>query len=132
MNIPTLAGIDHVHVYVTDRDAAERWYRDILGFTAVEKFRFWATPDGPLVLEDPGGKAHLALFESEKFPHTSMIAFGASGEAFLAWKTHLEEHGVALRISDHDAAWSMYFSDPFDNLHEITTYDHEFVARQIS
>ena len=131
MNIPTLDGIDHVHVYVTDRAAAERWYRDILGFTAVEKFRFWATPDGPLTLEDPAGRIHLALFESGKFPHTSMIAFGASGEEFLTWKTYLEGRGVELRISDHDAAWSMYFSDPFDNLHEITTYDHDFVTRQL-
>lgn len=132
MTIPPLQGIDHIHVYVTDRDAAERWYRDVLGFTVVEKFRFWATPDGPLTLEDPSGTIHLALFESGKFPHTSMIAFGATGADFLSWKAYLEDRGVELRVSDHDAAWSMYFSDPFDNLHEITTYDYEFVAQRLS
>lgn len=131
-DMPTLTGIDHIHVYVDDRAAAQQWYRDVLGFTPVEAFLFWATPDGPLTLENPEGTVHLALFESRKFPHTSAIAFGASGEQFLAWKAHLEGLGIELRLADHDAAWSLYFSDPFDNLHEITTYEHDFVRRHIS
>ena len=64
--MPALTGIDHIHVYVDDRAAAERWYRDVLGFTVVEKFRFWATPDGPLTLENAEGNVHLALFRAEQ------------------------------------------------------------------
>ncbi|UCC14576.1 MAG: hypothetical protein JSW21_00990, partial [Gammaproteobacteria bacterium] len=62
---------------------------------------------------------------------TSTIAFGVTGEEFLAWKKHLEKHSLRLRIADHALAWSMYFHDPFDNLHEITTYDHAHVREQL-
>ena len=127
---PKLDGIDHVHVYVRSWDEAESWYGDVLGFTPLEKFRVWAVDGGPLTLEDPGGTVHLALFESDR-PPTSTIAFGASGEQFLAWKEHLEQHGLELRVTDHDLAWSMYFQDPFGNLHEITTYDHDHVRTHV-
>ena len=60
------------------------------------------------------------------------IAFGASGEEFLAWKAHLEGHGLDLRISDHDLAYSLYFSDPWRNLHEITTYERDYVAERLA
>ena len=78
--IPTLTGIDHVHVYVTDRQAAEDWYRDVMGFERVEALMSWATEQGPLTLEDPSGSVHLALFESDQGPDTT-IAFGANGDA---------------------------------------------------
>jgi catechol-2,3-dioxygenase len=102
----------------------------VLGFTRLEAFEVWAVDGGPLTLEDQSGKVHLALFESAQAP-TSTIAFGASGEEFLAWKTHLEHHSLKLRISDHTLAWSLYFHDPFGNMHEITTYDHAHVAQHL-
>jgi len=91
----------------------------------------WAVENGPLTLENPEGTVHLALFESDRSP-TSTIAFGASGEEFLAWKAHLESHAIDLRITDHQLAWSMYFSDPFGNCHEITTNDYDMVSKQIA
>ena len=90
----------------------------------------WAVDGGPLTLENAGGSVHLALFESDN-PPTSTIAFGASGEEFLAWKTHLEGCGLELRVADHDLAWSMYFHDPFGNYHEITSYDHSFLRERL-
>ncbi|MFN3243212.1 MAG: VOC family protein [Planctomycetota bacterium] len=63
-------GIDHVHVYVADRDAAASWYARVLGFGVVEKYRSWADdPDGPLTIEDPRGRVHLALFASGEPGH---------------------------------------------------------------
>ena len=124
---PSLLGIDHVHVYVADRQAAEKWYTDVLGFKRVAEFDVWATKTGPLTISDPSDKVHLALFERENEPPSTAIAFGATGEGFLAWKTHLERHGIRLRIADHDLAFSLYFNDPDENLHEITTYEHEIV-----
>ena len=129
--IPNLKGIDHVHVYVKDREAAAAWYESVLGFRPVGKFMVWAVKGGPLTLEDPGGSIHLALFESDKGPDTN-IAFGASGEEFLAWKLHLEGHGLELRVTDHKLAWSLYFHDPDGNMHEITTYDHGYVTERLS
>ncbi|WP_176491141.1 MULTISPECIES: VOC family protein [Microbulbifer] len=29
---PKLSGIDHVHIYVSDRPAAHHWYQEVLGF----------------------------------------------------------------------------------------------------
>lgn len=128
---PTVSGIDHVHIYVANWDAGEQWYEEILGFKRVEKFMVWAVKGGPLTLENPEGNIHLALFEREDHPNTSAIAFGASGENFLAWKSHLQSHDLELRVTDHNLAYSLYFSDPWGNLHEITTYDHDFVREQL-
>jgi len=127
---PKLNGIDHVHVYVADWGDAEQWYQRVLGFKRVEKFMVWAVKNGPLTLESPDGNVHLALFEREDHPDTSAIAFGASGEEFLSWKSHLEDQGLELRITDHTLAYSLYFSDPWGNLHEITTYDHDYVRER--
>ena len=128
---PTLNGIDHVHVYVANWGEAEKWYESVLGFRRVEKFMVWAVKNGPLTLENPEGDIHLALFEREGHADTSAIAFGATGTEFLTWKTHLEEQGLKLRITDHKLAYSLYFSDPWGNLHEITTYEHEHVRENL-
>jgi len=128
---PKLSGIDHVHVYVANWDDGEEWYQEVLGFKRVEKFMIWAVENGPLTLENSEGNVHLALFEREH-PDTSAIAFGATGEEFLAWKAHLESHDLELRVTDHNLAYSLYFSDPWGNLHEITTYDHDYVAEHLN
>jgi catechol 2,3-dioxygenase-like lactoylglutathione lyase family enzyme len=128
--IPGLTGIDHVHIYVRSWTEAEAWYQRMLGFRRVEKFMVWAVENGPLTLEDPSGTVHLALFEDENPPGDTAIAFGASGESFIDWKNHLEAEGVALRVADHKLAWSLYFRDPDNNMHEITTYDHAHVSAQ--
>lgn len=127
---PKLTGIDHVHVYVDSWEEAEPWYRDVLGFSRVDELAIWAVNNGPLTLEDESRTAHIALFEAQQ-PRTSTVAFGATGEEFLRWKTHLEGRDLKLRVTDHKLAWSMYFSDPFGNMHEITTYEHDFVRARI-
>ena len=129
---PKLRGIDHIHIYVTAWDEAEDWYRSVLGFERVDALMAWAVPGGPRTLAKPGSDIHLALFENDDHPNTSAIAFGATGEEFLAWKEHLETHGLELRIADHKLAWSLYFNDPYGNMHEITTYDIEHVGRQLA
>ena len=129
--IPSLEKIDHVHVYVSDREAAVKWYTDVLGMRPIKAFLSWSKGGGPLTLEDPSGEVHLALFERENPTSISTVAFGASGEQFLKWKTHLEGKGLTLRVNDHDMAFSLYFSDPDGNLYEITTYEHEAVRKAL-
>jgi len=129
---PKLNGIDHVHVYVASWSDAEEWYQTVLGFKRVDALMFWAVDNGPLTLENPEGNIHLALFERDSHPDTSAIAFGASGEEFLAWKAHLESQGLELMVTDHSLSYSMYFSDPWGNLHEITTNERDYVAEKLA
>ncbi len=129
---PPLTGFDHIHLYVRNREAAARWYADVLGFEPVEALLSWAVKDGPLTLEDPGRTIHLALFDKPAHRGSTAIAFGADGEAFLAWKDHREGKGLPLRITDHRLAYSLYFADPDNNSHEITTYERDFVARRLN
>ncbi len=129
---PNLKGIDHVHVYVADWAAAEAWYRRVLGFSRVEALMPWAVDNGPLTIENADGSIHLALFQTDRRPPISTVAFGATGEEFLAWKDHLEAAQLTLRVTDHRLAYSLYFSDPDGNTYEITTYDHEHVRARVA
>ncbi len=129
---PKLNGIDHVHIYVANWGDAEDWYKTVLGFNRVDALMAWAVKDGPLTIENPEGNIHLALFERDSHPDTSVIAFGASGEEFLAWKAHLENHRLELRLTDHKLTFSLYFSDPWGNPYEITTDERDHVAEQLA
>jgi catechol-2,3-dioxygenase len=64
----------------------------------------------------------------------SRLAFRVDADAFLAFVTRWEHRGVAdsgvpLRIRDHTTAFSAYFTDPYGNALEVTSYDHEPVRR---
>jgi catechol 2,3-dioxygenase-like lactoylglutathione lyase family enzyme len=122
---PSLQRIDHIHVYVSDRSAAERWYRAVLGFTRVQELEFWAADGGPLTLADAAGEIHLALFERPAQSRHSTIAFAVTAENFLAWREHLRGFPeLAVELDDHDVSWSLYFRDPDGNPYEITSYEY--------
>lgn len=129
---PILSGVDHLHVNVGNWSEAENWYSEILDFTRVDALMAWAIKNGPLTLQNPEGNIHLALFESDNPESTSVIAFGATGAEFLNWRSHLERHGLELRITDHKLAYSIYFSDPWQNSYEITTYERDYVAGELA
>lgn len=129
---PKLEKVDHLHVNVGSWSEAEEWYGSVLGFGRVEALMAWAVKNGPLTIEDPSGTIHLALFESERPEATNVIAFGAGGDEFVKWKAHLESLGLPLRITDHKLAYSLYFSDPWKNNLEITTYERDYVATKLA
>ena len=130
--IPKLSGVDHLHVNVGSWNEAEDWYRRVLNLSRVDALMGWAVKNGPLTIENPEGTVHLALFESDTPKTTDVIAFGATGKEFLSWKTHLENLGLKLRVADHKMAYSLYFSDPWQNSHEITTYERDYVAERLA
>lgn len=122
---PTLDAIDHVHVFVADRAAAEAWYGRVMGLVRVPELAFWADDGGPLTLGNPAGTIHLALFERPRERCRSTIAFGVGAAALLAWRAHLGVVlGRELALEDHAVSWSLYFEDPDGNPYEITTHDH--------
>ena len=122
---PNLTGIDHVHVFVSDRVAAEDWYGRALGFKRVPHLASWAAGDGPLTLANESGNTHLALFEKPRKECRSTIALGCSSAEFLAWRVHLQSVlGRELEAVDHEHSWSLYFEDPDANPFEITSYEY--------
>lgn len=126
---PELLDVDHVHVHVRDRAAAESWYSRVLGLTRVPGFESWAVGDGPRMLGNPSGSIRLSLFQRPVAPSRSVIAFRVGGRTFLDWQRHLRSAGIdGVEPEDHGLSWSIYFADPDGNPFEITTYDHAQVA----
>ncbi|NNE59717.1 MAG: VOC family protein [Woeseia sp.] len=130
--IPQLTGVDHVHIAVDNWADAEAWYKKVMGFKRIDALMGWAVNGGPLTIENPEGTVHLAMFEKSDQPDMSAVAFGANADEFLEWKEHLEGHGLKLRLTDHKMAYSLYFSDPWCNRYEITTYDRDHVAEKLA
>ena len=123
---PPVRSIDHIHVFVADRAAAERWYERVLGFMRVKEYEFWAADGGPLTIQNREGTVHIALFERPPEKCRSTIALGVGAREFLAWRTHLAQAlGQAPTLEDHDLSVSLYFPDPDGNPYEITTYDYQ-------
>ena len=123
---PVLQAFDHIHVYVTDRVAAEAWYDEVLGLHRTPELEFWATDGGPLTLQNASGTIHIALFERPAQACRSVIALRVGARPYRAWKAHLEAL-LPGQVSeeDHVASWSLYFADPDGNPYEITTYEVE-------
>lgn len=142
----TDAALDHVEVFVPDRAAAAAWYRYVLGLAPVDKWSYWATPRGPLMLAPggavPAGGSMIALFERTPCAARGLgehhrVAVRTGGEAFLRFVAHaaeaelFDETGAPLpgvTPVDHDGAFSVYFCDPWGNRCEVTTYDWHLVA----
>jgi catechol 2,3-dioxygenase-like lactoylglutathione lyase family enzyme len=136
--------IDHVEVFVPDRYEAAKWYEKVFGLTILEDFEFWATEGGPLMISSDGGSTKIALFEGNppnaggKFS-AKRVAFRVDGLGYLTFLDRLDtihiNNDVGARLTrdaavDHGAAWSIYFTDPYGNRYEITTYDYDVVKDQ--
>ena len=129
---PLLESIDHIHVFVSDRAAAERWYATVMGFERVRDLEFWAADGGPLTIADRSGTIHLALFERPAQACRSTIALGVDATQFLAWRTHLARiFEREVEAVDHQVSWSLYFADLDGNPFEITSYDYATLATKL-
>jgi catechol 2,3-dioxygenase-like lactoylglutathione lyase family enzyme len=116
--------IDHVHVFVTDREAAAAWYARVLDLHPVPALAGWAADGGPLTLANAEDSVHLALFERPLAPCRSTIALRVDGAALLAWRERVQAAtGLRLELVDHGASWSFYFDDPDGNPYEVTSYE---------
>lgn len=123
----TPSAILETALYVTDLDAAERFYGETLGLAPITKV------DGRHVFFRCGGGV-LLLFNSDATrnppppdarlpvpPHGTSgeghLCFAATAEEIDRWKSCLEEKGIAIEA---DFEWpkggrSIYFRDPSGN-----------------
>ena len=125
---PKLQIIDHIHVFVPDRQKALDWYSAILGFKPVNRLLFWAKT-GPLTIGNEEGSIQIALFEGEPDNNRSVIAFNATGEEFINWHKRIN-NGLSkvIEVDDHSVSFSIYFEDSYGNPYEITSYDYEILS----
>ena len=125
----TLDRVDHIHVLVRDRVAAEQWYARVMFLARVPELEFWAPDGGPLTIGNPSGTVHLALFERPTQQCRSTVAFAVGAEEFLEWRGHLHAAlGHPVAMEDHAVSWSLYFADPDGNPFEITSYEYAALA----
>lgn len=127
----TPSGILETVLHASDLDAAERFYRDALGFEPFAKV------EGRHVFYRCGNQVFL-IFNPEETkkppapdaavpvpPHGSFgqghVCFRASAAELEAWRAHLKSKGVVIEA---DFEWpaggrSIYFRDPAGNCLEI-------------
>jgi len=128
---PSRFTLDHVELFVPDRQAAAAWYADVLGCEPVAGTESWAADSaGPLMISPDGGRTKLALFAGEPLGARrpagyQRVAFRVSATEFLAFMARLPSLGGETRVVDHGAAWSAYFTDPDGHPLEVTTYEVE-------
>ena len=124
---PKLKNIDHIHIFVTDRQEALKWYKNVLGLEPVKKLLFWAKT-GPLIIGNEEGSVHIALFKGKPKKNRSVIAFNTTGKEFINWHKKINNAlGSNIDVEDHSVSFSIYFEDPYGNPYEITSYDYEIL-----
>ena len=125
---PKLQNIDHIHVFVPDRQEALGWYNTILGFKPIKRLMFWAET-GPLTIGNDEGTIHIALFKGKPKSNRSVIAFNATGEEFIDWHKRINNVlNEVIEVDDHSVSFSIYFEDPYGNPYEITSYEYEILS----
>ncbi|MFD1646290.1 VOC family protein [Haloarchaeobius litoreus] len=132
-------GIDHVECYVPDRREAAEWYRKTLGLETNEMG--WESY-GPLMVTSDAGATNLALFEgdpsgAEPGVGFHRVAFRIDGEGFFEIVDRLTADPTVDvdgrdDVRDHTYSFSVYFSDPYGNPFEVTTYEYAFVEEALS
>ena len=114
-------------IYVDDLDAAEAFYRDVLGLEVIGKESgrhvFFRVGDGVLLAFSPG-----ATLQGDKLPpHGTTgpghFALGVRAEHLDGWRARLGGAGVVI---EKEMTWprggrSLYFRDPAGNSVELVT-----------
>ncbi len=120
--------LDHCVIHISDWDASNPFYRDVLGAELVAKGAGWAYRFGDQQLNvhgpgvDPDPVARLPVQ-----PGNSDLCFVYDGPIEDA-VAHLEAHGVAVELGPVERAGargtgrSVYFRDPDGSLLEFITY----------
>lgn len=126
--VPT--GIDHIVIWVSDLQAAQRWYCEVMGcrpgydYSDIAMVHLW---HGPVLVglwdaNDPrAAYAADARGQGENVHH---VAFGWQGTTEAAVRAHLATHDVEViretrQVGARGFGLALYFRDPWGNLIEL-------------
>lgn len=124
------AGILETVLYASDLDAAERFYRDVLGMEPFSKSPgrqlFYRCGNQVFLVFNPEATSKPPAPNALPVPpHGAVgpghVCFRANAAEIEAWRKHLESHGIAIEA---DFQWpgggrSIYFRDPAGNCLEF-------------
>jgi catechol 2,3-dioxygenase-like lactoylglutathione lyase family enzyme len=129
MRPPRTQGIVEACLYVDDLEAAERFYRDVLGLemTASEpqRHRFFRVGSQMLLVFNPQATAqpHPGSLPPHGTTGPGHLALAMATDEIAAWKESLQRAGVPIEaeIQWGDRGRSLYFRDPAGNSLELVT-----------
>jgi catechol 2,3-dioxygenase-like lactoylglutathione lyase family enzyme len=114
-------------LYVDDLEAAERFYRDVLGLELDSRkdglFAFFRCGDGMLLLFEPGAASTGRNVPAHGAHGPGHACFAVAEAELHGWKKRLKAAGVAI---EQEMDWprggrSFYFRDPAGNSLELAT-----------
>src|SRR6185437_4676951 len=126
------SGILESALYVSDLDAAETFYGEVMGLERIAKVPgrhvFFRCGQGVLLLFNAEATRHSPAPDAKLPvpPHGTVgqghLCFSGTADEISHWKVHLEAKGIAIEA---DFEWpnggrSIYFRDPSGNSLEIT------------
>ena len=114
-------------LYVDDLNAAEAFYRDVLGLERYSRkdglFVFFKCGDGMLLLFEPNAAATERSVPAHGAHGPGHACFAIAEGDLDGWKQRIASHGVEI---EQDVTWpngarSFYFRDPAGNSLELAT-----------
>lgn len=120
-------GVIETCIYAADLDAAERFYRDVLGLEfharVAGRHVFFRSGAGMFLIFNPGETLVPGALPTHGTRGPGHAAFAIDAATLPAWKARLAQHGVAVEL---EYTWpsgghSLYFRDPAGNSIELTT-----------
>jgi len=136
----SIEDIDHIEMFVSDREKAAKWYEEIFGLKPIKELEMWSKI-GPLFIGNKDRSVTLAIMNGKKENDGSInrMAFRTTGEKFVEFLNRvdsldlffLQEKITKAQVVDHDLSYSIYFDDPDGNKLELTCYDYDYLKSKI-
>ena len=125
---PSIRGVNHLAVLVSDLQRAEAFYLELLGLLLVKRHyeqdgrhrSTWVALDATvfLALELQPASAQAAAPLSSRLGH-HCVALAVTLEDRLQWRSRLEAAGVAI---ERETNYTFYFRDPDGTLLALSHY----------
>ena len=136
----SIQDVDHIEMFVSDREKAAQWYGEIFGLKPIQELEMWSKI-GPLFIGNEDKEVVLALMNGKKENDGSInrLAFRTTGGQFIDFLDRVDDMGLFFmqekvtqeQVVDHDLSYSLYFDDPDGNKLELTCYDHDYLKPKI-